>query len=52
MLDDGLKYFLDFQGRTVDLKTLTLIEEPAAQTAEELDAAEDEFEKLLRESGE
>lgn len=52
MLDDALKYFLDFQGRTVDLKTLTLIEEPAVQTAEELDAAEDEFEKLLRESGE
>ena len=52
MLDDGLKYFLDFQGRTVDLKTLTLIEEPAAQTEEELVAAEDEFEKLLRESGE
>jgi hypothetical protein len=52
MLEDGLKYFLDFQGRTVDLKTLTLIEEPAATTEEELVAAEDEFEKLLRESGE
>ena len=46
------KKSLYFQGRTVDLKTLTLIEEPAVQTAEELDAAEDEFEKLLRESGE
>jgi hypothetical protein len=52
MLDDGLKKILNFQGRTVDLKTLTLIEEPAAQTEEELVAAEDEFEKLLRESGE
>ena len=43
---------LSLQGRTVDLKTLTLIEEPTAQTEEDLDAAEDEFEKLLRESGE
>ena len=50
--DDGLKNLSIFQGRTVDLKTLTLIEEPAVQTEEELVAAEDEFEKLLRESGE
>ena len=46
------KKSFNFQGRTVDLKTLTLIEEPAATTEEELVAAEDEFEKLLRESGE
>jgi len=45
-------YLIIFKGRTVDLKTLTLIEEPTAQTEEDLDAAEDEFEKLLRESGE
>ena len=40
----------NFQGRTVDLKTLTLIEEPAA--GEELDNADEEFERILRESGE
>lgn len=48
-----------FQGRTVDLKTLTLIEEPDAaaapppvpQTEDDLDQAEEDFEKLLRESG-
>merc|ERR1712061_877515 len=45
-------YLIIFKGRTVDLKTLTLIEEPTAQPEEDLDAAEDEFEKLLRESGE
>ena len=51
------------QGRTVDLKTMTLNEDPpaaAASTAtaaaaepnaDELDNAEEEFEKLLRESG-
>ena len=50
------------KGRTVDLKTLTLIEEPASTTvsaagngnaepnADELDNAEEEFEKLLKES--
>ena len=37
------------QGRTVDLKTLTLIEEPKEA---DIDNAEEEFEKLLRESGE
>ena len=40
----------NLQGRTVDLKTLTLIEEPAA--GEELDNADEEFERILRESGE
>ena len=42
------------QGRTVDLKTLTLIEEPAggADGEEDLDTAEAEFERLLKESGE
>ena len=49
------------KGRTVDLKTLTLIEEPKVATAagngnaepdkDELDNAEEEFEKLLKESG-
>ena len=49
------------KGRTVDLKTLTLIEEPASTVAvagngnaepnaDELDNAEEEFEKLLKES--
>ena len=50
-----------FQGRTVDLKTLTLIEDttPVAannndqnQTEEDLDKAEEDFEKLLAEAGE
>ena len=44
-----------FQGRTVDLKTLTLIEDPEPatnQTEEDLDKAEEDFEKLLREAGE
>jgi len=40
-----------FQGRTVDLKTLTLIEEPAEPGEEDLAKADEEFEKLLRESG-
>ena len=57
-------YILSFsKGRTVDLKTLTLIEEPAPAAAattgngnaepnaDELDNAEEEFEKLLKESG-
>ena len=53
-------YFF-FQGRTVDLKTLTLIEDttPVAannndqnQTEEDLDKAEEDFEKLLAEAGE
>lgn len=42
------QYMIIFKGRTVDLKTLTLIEEPSE---ENLDEAEEEFEKLLRESG-
>jgi len=42
------QYLIVFQGRTVDMKTLTLIEEPAAE--ENLDEAEEEFERLLRES--
>ena len=53
--------FLLTKGRTVDLKTLTLIEEPASTVAttgngnaepnaDELDNAEEEFEKLLKES--
>jgi len=53
-------YLIVFQGRTVDLKTLTLKEDPArvanaggaADTEEDLTNAEEEFEKLLRESGE
>lgn len=51
-------YLIIFKGRTVDLKTLTLIEEPEAaaappvpQTEDDLDQAEEDFEKLLRESG-
>jgi len=52
-------YLIIFKGRTVDLKTLTLIEEPDAaaapppvpQTEDDLDQAEEDFEKLLRESG-
>jgi hypothetical protein len=35
----------------VDLKTLTLIEEPAEPCEEDLANADAEFEKLLRESG-
>ena len=35
------------QGRTVDMKTLTLIEEP---TEENLEDAEAEFERLLEEN--
>lgn len=42
-------YLIIFKGRTVDLKTLTLIEEPS-QTEEDLDTAEQEFEKLLKEN--
>ena len=45
-----IRYAINIQGRTVDLKTLTLIEEPAA--GEELDNADEEFERILRESGE
>jgi len=41
------QYLIVFQGRTVDMKTLTLIEEP---TEENLAEAEDEFERLLNES--
>ena len=51
--------YLVFQGRTVDLKTLTLIEDstPVAannndHTEEDLDKAEEDFEKLLAEAGE
>ena len=44
----SIYFFL--QGRTVDLKTLTLIEEPAA--GDEIDNADEEFERILRESGE
>jgi len=50
-------YLIIFKGRTVDLKTLTLIEDPEAaaapvpQTEDDLDQAEEDFEKLLRESG-
>merc|ERR1712018_923124 len=52
-------YLIIFKGRTVDLKTLTLIEEPDAaaapppvpQTEDDLGQAEEDFEKLLRESG-
>jgi len=40
------QYLIVFQGRTVDMKTLTLIEEP---TEENLAEAEDEFERLLNE---
>ena len=58
-----VKYITNFffQGRTVDLKTLTLIEDttPVAannndqnQTEEDLDKAEEDFEKLLAEAGE
>jgi hypothetical protein len=35
----------------VDLKTLTLIEEPAEPGEEDLANADAEFERLLRESG-
>lgn len=45
------QYLIVFKGRTVDLKTLTLIEEPSA-AGEDLDNAEEEFERILRESGE
>merc|ERR1712117_863859 len=41
------QYLIVFQGRTVDMKTLTLIEKP---TEENLAEAEDEFERLLNES--
>jgi len=40
------QWLIVFQGRTVDMKTLTLIEEP---TEEVLAEAEDEFERLLNE---
>ena len=38
------QYLVVFQGRSVDMKTLTLIEEPSEENLAE---AEDEFEKLL-----
>ena len=38
--------FIEFQGRAVDMKTLTLIEEPSEENLAE---AEDEFERLLNE---
>ena len=44
------KYLINlvaFQGRAVDMKTLTLIEEPSEENLAE---AEDEFERLLNES--
>merc|ERR1712004_238699 len=41
------QYLIVFKGRTVDMKTLTLIEEP---TEEVLAEAEDEFERLLNEA--
>jgi hypothetical protein len=44
------QYIIVIKGRTVDLKTLTLIEEPAANA--ELDNADEEFERILRDSGE
>ena len=44
------RLLLFFQGRTVDLKTLTLIEEPTA--GDDIDNADEEFERILRESGE
>ena len=40
------KHFM-FQGRAVDMKTLTLIEEPSEENLAE---AEDQFERLLHES--
>lgn len=43
------QYIIVFQGRTVDMKTLTLIEEP---TEENLNDAEAEFERLLEETDE
>jgi len=42
------QYIIVFQGRTVDMKTLTLIEEPSEQN---LENAEAEFERLLQENG-
>ncbi len=42
-----LNSIIHFQGRTVDMKTLTLIEEPTEQNLEE---AEAEFERLLEEN--
>lgn len=41
------QYLIVFQGRAVDMKTLTLIEEPSEENLAE---AEDEFERLLNES--
>lgn len=50
------QYIIVFKGRTVDLKTLTLIEPSPADALgnddEDLDQAEEDFERLLRESGE
>eukprot|EP00096_Caligus_rogercresseyi_P000148 TRINITY_DN1040_c0_g1_i1.p1 TRINITY_DN1040_c0_g1~~TRINITY_DN1040_c0_g1_i1.p1 ORF type:complete len:405 (+),score=130.91 TRINITY_DN1040_c0_g1_i1:114-1328(+) len=43
------QYMIVFKGRTVDLKTLTLIEDPPE---DDLDKAEAEFEKLLEANGE
>jgi len=44
------QYIIVIKGRTVDLKTLTLIEEPTA--GDDIDNADEEFERILRESGE
>lgn len=41
------QYTIVFQGRTVDMKTLTLIEDPSE---ENLESAEAEFERLLQEN--
>lgn len=49
-LNPFLNLFLNLhisQGRAVDMKTLTLIEEPSEENLAE---AEDEFERLLNES--
>ena len=52
------QYIIIFKGRTVDLKTMTLVEEPNEASGatepnqDDLDNAEAEFEKLLKESGE
>lgn len=47
MIWSSNQYLIVFKGRTVDMKTLTLIEEP---TEEVLAEAEDEFERLLNEA--
>lgn len=43
------QFLIVFQGRTVDMKTLTLIEEPSEETLED---AEAQFERLLQENDE